>query len=283
MLRPLLPSALTRAIAVVASGLLLAACSGGSGSDTEQPTMAHIHGLGIDPADGTLYAGTHHGLFRIPKTGEPSLAGKHVQDFMGFAVVGKRHFLASGHPGPGQGGPPSVGLIESTDGGRSWKTLSLSGEADFHSLDSADGTIYGLNAHNGQLMASDDGRQWEVRSTTPMADFAADPAHPRTIVATTEEGPAISTDGGKSFTALDGAPLVALVDWAADGTLVGVAPDGTVYGGSDAGKSWKKRGRLAGPPEAIDVDNAHSIFAAANGKIWKSSDGGRTFSTYPRR
>jgi hypothetical protein len=29
--------------------------------------VAHVHGLGVDPADGTLYAGTHHGLIRAPR------------------------------------------------------------------------------------------------------------------------------------------------------------------------------------------------------------------------
>jgi hypothetical protein len=30
----------------------------------------HVHGLGVDPADGMLYAATHYGLFRVPEVGE---------------------------------------------------------------------------------------------------------------------------------------------------------------------------------------------------------------------
>ncbi len=81
--------------------------------------MEHIHGLGIDPADGMLYAGSHYGLFRVPVEGAVTLVSP-VQDFMGFTVAGPDRFLASGHPGEDQDGPSSVGLIESTDGGESW-------------------------------------------------------------------------------------------------------------------------------------------------------------------
>lgn len=35
----------------------------------DDPGVTHVHGLGIDPADGTLYAATHHGVFRILRRG----------------------------------------------------------------------------------------------------------------------------------------------------------------------------------------------------------------------
>lgn len=278
------PSALLRISLAVAAATLLAGCASGTGKDSDpehhgqSAEMEHIHGLGIDPADGTLYAGTHYGLFQIPASGQPSLVGDHVQDFMGFTVIGANHFLASGHPGEGQGGPSSLGLIESTDAGQTWQPLSLSGEADFHSLDSAAGTIYGLNSMTGQLMTSTDGRRWNVRSTEAIADFAVNPSEPLTLLATTQEGPVISADGGATFKALPSAPLLVLVDWASDGRLAGVAPDGTVYRSRDSGETWDARGKLAGPPEAMEVVDAATIYAAANGQVFKSSDGGATFN-----
>ena len=276
------PSALLRVLLAIAVTTLLAGCASGAGTrsdsdGTHPPEMEHIHGLGIDPADSTLYAGTHYGLFRIPASGQPSLVADHIQDFMGFTVVGPNHFLASGHPGAGQGGPSSLGLIESTDAGQTWQPLSLSGEADFHSLDSVDGTIYGLNSMTGQLMTSTDGRTWDVRSTEAIADFAVNPREPLTLVATTQQRPVTSADGGGTFEALPSAPLLVLVDWATDGTLVGVAPDGTVYRSKDSRLAWEARGKLAGPPEALDAEDADTIYAAANGQVFKSSDGGATF------
>ncbi|MFN2495114.1 MAG: hypothetical protein ABR608_04290 [Pseudonocardiaceae bacterium] len=45
-----------------------------------------------------------------------------TEDPLGFTVVGPNHFLASGHPGADQDGPGNVGLIETTDGGRTFRT-----------------------------------------------------------------------------------------------------------------------------------------------------------------
>ncbi len=110
--------------------LVVSACSSGAGSTTSEgndsapaPQMEHIHGIGVDPENGAIYAGTHYGLFRI-EDGTATRVADRVQDFMGFTVAGPDHFLASGHPGEGQGGHSSVGLIESTDGGQTWQELS---------------------------------------------------------------------------------------------------------------------------------------------------------------
>ena len=97
---------------------------------TAGPGLAHVHGLGVDPADGMLLAASHYGVYRLPESGEPELVGAR-QDTMGFTVVGPRHFLGSGHPDPGDTDQsPHLGLIESTDAGQTWRSLSLAGEAD---------------------------------------------------------------------------------------------------------------------------------------------------------
>jgi hypothetical protein len=242
--------------------------------------MEHIHGLGIDPADGMLYAGSHYGLFRVPDEGAATRVSP-IQDFMGFTVAGPNRFLASGHPGEGQDGPSSVGLIESTDGGKSWQPLSLSGEADFHSLEVVDETVFGLNSMTGAFMVSVDGREWEARSTEPIADFAVNPENTDVVLSTTEQGPARSQDGGKTFQLVSGAPLLVLVDWATDGTLLGVAPDGAVHVSTDDGGTWEARGRLAGAPEALHVQDADDVYAAAAGAVWESTDGGNSFTERP--
>jgi hypothetical protein len=132
----------------VAIGLLAALVMGGCGSDppaarsasvADDPGLIHVHGLGNNPADGTLYAATHTGLFTV-RDGAGHRVANHYQDTMGFTVVGPDHFLGSGHPDfrdtqlyqPGR--RPLLGLIESRDAGRSWQPLSLLGEADFHAL-----------------------------------------------------------------------------------------------------------------------------------------------------
>ena len=284
------PSAARRTVLAAASVALASALAGCSGDTTTNGTtgngdkveLAHVHGLGVDPADGALYAGSHHGLFRAAE-GE-SLTGPvadRVQDFMGFTVAGPGHFLASGHPGPDQDGPANLGLLESTDSGQTWETRSLAGEADFHALEYRHGTAYGANATTGELLVSADLKTWETRSTLPMADFAVSPDAADTLVATTEQGPALSTDGGRNFEMLDGAPLLLLVSWADDGTLVGVDPDGVIYLRAASATAFVRAGQLPAGPEALHAEDDSTLYAAAGGALWRSTDGGRSFHSYP--
>ncbi|GAA1864006.1 F510_1955 family glycosylhydrolase [Myceligenerans crystallogenes] len=260
--------------------LVLAGCTSGDAapSGTKQaPRMEHIHGIDVDPADGDVYVGTHHGLFRVDDDG-PELVGGHGQDFMGFTVAGPGHFLASGHPGEGQGGPGSVGLIESTDAGETWSEVSLGGGADFHALEYRHDRVYGLNSMTGQLLVSEDQENWEELTRTLMADFAVDPGSPDALIATTQGGLARSTDSGRTFEVLSDAPLLVLVSWADDGTVVGVTPEGAVYLAEDPAGEWTERGRLPGHPEALTAISASEIYAAAVGKVMRSKDEGTTFS-----
>jgi photosystem II stability/assembly factor-like uncharacterized protein len=246
-------------------------------TDTAPVEVAHVHGLGVDPQDDTLYAGTHYGLIRLPEQGEPTRVADRVQDFMGFTVVGPGHFLASGHPGEGQDGPSSLGLIKSTDGGQTWQSLSLAGEADFHALEARHGRVYGLNALTGEFMVSEDKQTWDTRAALPMADFAVSPDDPDVLLATTEQGLARSEDGGETYTAVPNTPLLQLVSWAEDGTLIGAAPDGTVHASTDGGQTWQQRGTLDGAPHALTATSSSDVFAAVDGAILASTDGGRSF------
>ncbi len=263
--------------------LVASACSSGDGrsasdeNDSAQaPPMEHIHGIGVDPDNGAIYAGTHYGLFRI-ENGTVTRVADRVQDFMGFTVAGPDHFLASGHPGEGQGGHSSVGLIESTDAGQTWQQLSLGGEADFHALEYRHGRVYGLNSMTGQLLVSEDMKSWQELSREPIADFAVSPQDADVLIATTEQGLAQSDDDGRTFEVVPGAPLMVFVGWAEDGTLAGVTPEGVLYTADAPTGDWKERGNIGGQPEALTVHSAEGIYAAANGTILVSTDGGTTF------
>lgn len=260
----------------IASVALLAATACSPPTDKAVPEIEHIHGIGID--GDVVYAGTHHGLFRI-QGGNAARVGGREQDFMGFTVVGPQHFLASGHPGPGQSGPGNVGLIESTDGGKTWQTRSLAGEADFHALDYRHKTVFGVNA--GQLMTSADLTSWKTAGTTALADVAVSPDTADDIVATTEHGVARSSDGGQTFALLRSAPLMVFISWGADGTLAGVTPDGVVYLADKPDGKWTKRASL-GPPEALTVESAKEIYVATGGEVLLSADGGATFNSITR-
>jgi hypothetical protein len=252
-------------------------------ADFPEPGIAHVHGLGVDPADGTLYAATHFGLFRLPEDGsEATRVANRYQDTMGFTVVGPNSFLGSGHPDFREDLPPRLGLIESTDAGQSWQPLSLRGEADFHALHAAHGNVYGYEAGTGQFMVSSDRENWETRSTFALRDFAVSPGDPDTVLATTGRGLVRSTDGGRTWTPVR-APTLVVLAWDAADRLYGVAPDGTVHFSPDGGASWVERGSAGGPPEAVTVDTrdgAEVLYVAVSGRgILQSTDGGRTFTT----
>jgi hypothetical protein len=243
------------------------------------PGVEHVHGLGVDPADGTLYAATHYGLFHIPSSGRPQRVANRYQDTMGFTVVGPNHFLGSGHPDPRErekGRPPRLGLIESTDAGQTWDKVSLLGEADFHALHTAHGTVYGYDS-GGRFMVSRDKKTWETRSTVPMRDFAVSPADANTVLATTEAGLQRSTDAGRTFVPVAQAPTVLVLAWPDAARLFGLTDRGAVLASSDSGATWSARGQLTGSPEAFAA-SGQQLLAATETGIYASTDDGATWT-----
>lgn len=267
-------SAVAAAVAVAAI-LFSVSRAGDGGEGTAAPAgMAHVHGLAVDPADGQLLAGTHYGAFRVGADGDLEQFGP-TQDFMGFSVAGPGHYLASGHPGAGQSGPGNLGLIESTDSGRTWRTVSLEGEADFHTLEARHGRVYGSSA--GQLMVSEDKKSWDQRASIPIGDLAVSPADPDTLIVTTQQGLGVSRDGGRRFEALPDAPALFLLTWTEQGTLVGADANGTVHISEDEGRTWGERGSVGGEPAALTATEDEIFVATRDGKVVESSDGGETF------
>jgi hypothetical protein len=271
-------------------GLLVALIVAGCSSDqpaapsahiVDDPGVVHVHGLGINPADGVLYAATHTGLFTV-RDGAASRVANRYQDTMGFTVVGANQFLGSGHPDardpqlyqPGR--RPLLGLIESRDAGRSWQPLSLLGEADFHALQVAHGRVYGYDATGGRFMVSGDRRQWQVRSKQELAGFAVSPDDPELVVAATEQGLARSRDGGRRWQPIGG-PAAVLLDWERPDGLWAMTGDGQVWQSRDAGQHWVYRGKLNGKPEALLAHGADLYVAVAQLGIVTSADRGRTW------
>ena len=234
----------------------------------------HIHNLAYDGRQ--LLIGTHEGLWGQDPGAKPSQLSDDAFDVMGLAHTDDL-WLASGHPGPGMDAPSDLGLLRSTDSGRTWREVSLGGEVDFHRLVTSDDVIAGINAHDGRLLRSDDsGSTWTDLGVPGLYDLAISPADPSIIVGTMESGPVRSTDAGVTFAPLTGAPLLALLAWS-DGTLYGADVDGRVHQSTDDGTTWRALGSLPAQPLALSAAGA-TLAALVDNVVHESVDGGESFA-----
>lgn len=248
------------------------------GSSAGENPFGHVHGLAFDENTEQLLLATHNGLFDV--AADPIVKISPTIDLMGFAVAGEKQYYASGHPGPGSDLPNPVGLIESTDGGKTWQELSRQGQSDFHAMAVSDEGVIGFD---GALRLTPDGEEWSE------ADVQIQPANLAAflggsiVLATTEEGIQRSTDGGLTWSLINNPPILLLTTFADAETVVGIAPDGTVHLSSDAGQSWKETGGSTNPPSAIaasmDDENGLRIWVATEKGIEFSDDDGASFST----
>lgn len=291
------PARTARSAASAALILGVAACSSPDPTSTDRPgpeaaaadeaaaaELAHVHGVGVNPADGAIYAATHHGLVVVDDGGTPRLVGDGRQDTMGFTVTGDDSFLASGHPAPGQDAPPNLGLLRSDDAGLTWRTVSAEG-SDFHALTATGDQVYGLDSTTGTLRrSSDGGTTWQDGPPLPARAVDVDPADPQRLLATTETGLVISTDGGISFTSHPVQPpeLLVLVDHLPShrpgsplATVAGLDLTGRLW--IFDGQAWTGRGSLGGTPDAFTASSTDSYVAALDAQLYRSDDAGRSW------
>lgn len=276
----------TRRLAAIA--VVLAGCAGSSGGDaaSDDPGPVHVHGVAPDPVDpDAVVVATHTGLFRVVD-GDAERVGDGYHDLMGFTVGDDGTFYASGHPDLQSDhlrtdeGDPHLGLIRSTDGGRSWESVSLLGEVDFHALTIAGSTIVGGDATTGRFLASDDdGDTWDERGSVDLISVAADRDDPERLVGSTPDGLVHSDDGGRQWQPLtDTLPGFLAAD--DDGFVVARA-DGTVADSPDL-TAWTDRGRLPGTPAALDASEGRLLAAIDGHGIFASTDRGETWTVVYR-
>jgi photosystem II stability/assembly factor-like uncharacterized protein len=133
------------------------------------------------------------------------------------------------------------GLYRSSDGGRSFGTLSTDvGGAVMALTITRDGRILAGDMQQG-LLVSRDGKRWTQALGEQLMGLAVNPKQPKLIVAA-GAGVFRSTDGGRSwkqtFELADGAGPIA---WAPSQPSVAylVGFDRTLYKTTDAGASWQ--------------------------------------------
>lgn len=245
----------------------------------------HVHGLGVNEADGSIMVASHGGLFRVDSDGDGvERVGDSYRDMMGFAVIGPDEFVASGHPdvsGMLDGDPGLLGLLRSTDGGSTWQSLSLRGESDLHELVPEGDNLWAWDATSSEVMLSKDLQSWESRSTVDeLTDLAVDPDDSDRLLATTTSGALLSADGGRTWEPLDTPSGLVQVAWSPELGLFGLDGDGVLWAGDE--RVWSRIGEVPGEPQVLAGDGSVLLVAVTGSdgvtEVHRSLDGGRGWS-----
>jgi hypothetical protein len=270
-----------RAAAVAGAVLVLAACAPAGPpaqpSPASGPLWGHAHGIYASQDGAEVLVATHEGLFDY-SAAKPALIGQ-ANDYMGFTGDGTALY-ASGHPGPASGQPNPLGLVRSTDGGKTWQALSRQGESDFHALALAQGGVVGFD---GRLRTTRDLKAWADESAQVQAFALAGRPDTPVMLATTPAGVQRSTDAGHTWARVPGAPLLQFAALASPAAAAGIAPDGTVHTSTDAGLTWAAAGKVAGTVQAMTATAAGGalrVWAVTEAGVQLSADGGKTFAPY---
>jgi hypothetical protein len=193
-----------------------------------EPILHHVHGLAFTPDGGALVVPAHIGL-AVYRDGRWSSAPGPAHDFMGFSVA-KNAIYTSGHPAPGSPLRNPLGLIKSTDGGKTWQQLSLYGEADFHDIAVGYQTnvVYVISGWANSQMPQpgiyytrDEGKTWKRSElggiSSPINSIAAHPGDAATVALGTMSGPYLSRDFGQRFRRVGPGKAVTAVFFELDG------------------------------------------------------------------
>lgn len=265
----------------------------------------HIHGLAVDPKDGSvLFVATHGGLLRVVQDRQWEWVGEARHDYMGFThhPLEQGTVFVSGHP---QGGalPNPMGLLVSRDGGRTWRPLALRGQVDFHAMTiSADGgTLYGWNVMGSPglyRVSAKDGawKRLDALGLQGVSSLAGHPKEPESLLAGTRSGLLVSRDGGNTWTSatrqLEGVSVTAVAYSPKDPRRLyayAVRQDLGFLTSSDGGETWRASGLFLGSEDAIAVlaPSSHGeqtiYMATFTSDLQKSMDGGVTWKALARK
>jgi photosystem II stability/assembly factor-like uncharacterized protein len=262
-------------IAVVVSILLAASSNSAFAAGESIGALSHIHS--VRAVGDQILLGTHEGLYQYLDEKTVKRISPERFDVMGLAVSSKG-FYASGHPGPGSKLPEPVGLLLTTDRGATWKKISLTGEVDFHTLETVGDELYGADSGSGDLMClSDGGKSWVKRGKNSFMDIAPNPTRKASVLAVKDGKLYRSTDAFKSTKLVKTSFVVESIDWI-KGSLI--ASSGKVlYRSTDSGTTWKKVSTLSSQIGTI-TQSSQLIAVVMGSAIYSSSDGGKSFKKY---
>ncbi|CAN7238011.1 sialidase [Mangrovibacillus sp. Mu-81] len=219
---------LNKAIGIlIGSGLLITGCSSTAQEykfvSPESENVEHLHGAGYPNNDDAFFIATHNGLYKYEEN-KWTEANRNKHDYMGFSPY-KDGFYSSGHPENGSDLKNPLGIIKSTDQGKSLDKLAFYGETDFHYLSAGyeSGQLFVINQEpnstleTGLYSSSDEGENWNKRKMSgidpaKLIGLAAHPDKKNLLAINSQEGIFFSEDGGDTFSPImQGTPVTSVV------------------------------------------------------------------------
>lgn len=179
-------------------------------TNTNAVEFQHIHGIGFTNSGNQIYVPAHDGL-RKYSYGQWTIPEGEKHDYMGFSMV-DNGFYSSGHPAPGSSMKNPFGVIKSTDGGKTLKTLDLYGVMDFHLMDVGyeSHSIYVFNPKPNPQMnevgiyyTNDETKTWHKSNMNRLVGdpsaLAVHPTEKNILAVGTQNGVYLSKDSGDTF------------------------------------------------------------------------------------
>ncbi|WP_268898683.1 RCC1 domain-containing protein [Geomonas anaerohicana] len=184
------------------------------------------------------------------------------------------------------------GIFRSNDGGDSWFAVNngVTGTYVYSLvLDPTDGATLYAGTDNGLIKSVNGGNSWNPANAglppSAVVVLAVAPGNSRNLYAGTFQGVYRSTDGGASWNlANNGLPAYGVNALALDPgnaqILFAAASTGGVFKSVNGGTSWSPVGGLAATFSSLTLDpgNGQSIYGGSSSGLYKSNDGGATWS-----
>jgi len=235
-------------------------------------SVSHIHHIKV--VEKKVLVLTHEGLYELVGKNNMKLIGKDKTDVMGLTSLGKV-LVASGHPAQGSKMPNPIGLVRSTDGGLSWKAVSLVGKVDFHSLEGAGSELYGADSQSGNLLYSaDTGKTWRSLGTNTFTDIAVSPDMPEMAVALKDSKLLLTEDAFKSTKELKNNFKFTQVEWRNSGLYA--LSGNTLHRSLDSGKTWTKLSTFKEETGILSASD-QLMLVTVGADIYTSSNSGKSF------
>ena len=264
------------------------------------PPGGDVRSLAIDPRDPRrIYLGTSDGhLFGSTDTGEHwqllGRAGSRLDAVVSAILVDPRDsrtlYAATWTQDPAAGG----GVFRSDDGGRTWRTAGLAGQA-VRALAQAptNADLLVAGTLDGAYRSGDAGRTWQRISPEGHEEIrnldavALDPRNPEVIYVGTFHLPWKTTDGGRRWVPIhqgmidDSDVMSILVDDTTPHRVYASACSG-IYRSENGGALWKK---IQGIPFSArrthvirqDPQRPAIVYAATTEGLWKTASGGASW------